>query len=263
MSNYPFLKQKIVNANSRIQDLLSSKIIKKSLVFTNGEELYYKYISNRKNTFIMRSSTVSQDDILKEKRNYTFHNPIQILTVAVFSSAKGSLLIPEVIFNLSQIGILVHWHYIGKIDGNAGEHEYKRTMDKANKLGVAQYFIYHGSKSWDELPQYYENADIFVLPTYAEGIPRVLLEAQAHGLPVVTTTVGGIPQAIRDGQNGILVPPGNAHLMANAIYRIVKNKSLFDKLVDNGVETAKELCLESETKKMMEQVVKFFPSLSS
>lgn len=263
MSNYSFVKQKIVNIDSRIQDSLTSKIIDRCLNFVNGEELYQKYKRDKDNISLMRSSTINQEDIVKPKRKHIFHIPVQILTVSVFSSAKGCLLIPEIIFHLMKKGLIVHWHYVGKIDGNAGEREYQRTVDKSNELGVSQYFTYHGSKSWDELPRYYKNADIFALPTYVEGIPRVLLEAQANGLPVVTTTVGGIPKAILDGKNGILVPPGNAHLMADAIYHVIQNKSLFKKLVDNGIETAKELCLESETKKMMGQVIKIFPFLNS
>ena len=189
---------------------------------------------------------------------FTLHNPIQIVTVAVYSPRKGSSLIPDILFELIQKGLKIHWHCIGKFDGNAGEKEYLKTLMRAKELDVSKYLTLHGSKSWDELKQVYENSDIFVLPTYAEGVPRVLLEAQAAGLPIVTTSVGGIPAAIQNGQNGIIVPPGDPIIIANAIFRIIQDKHLFNQLIIGGIETAKEFCLESETKRMIEQVSKFY-----
>jgi glycogen synthase len=64
--------------------------------------------------------------------------------------------------------------------------------------------------------------DVFVLPSFAEGTPKSIIEAMAHGIPVIATTVGGIPD-ILDGESGILVPPGDAQALAAAMHVLMSN----------------------------------------
>jgi len=77
------------------------------------------------------------------------------------------------------------------------------------------------------LPPYYNAADYFVIPSSSgEGLPLVLLEAMACGLPVIATTVGGTPEVIRDMKNGVLVPPRNPKALAETISKFLSNKEL-------------------------------------
>jgi glycosyltransferase involved in cell wall biosynthesis len=78
----------------------------------------------------------------------------------------------------------------------------------------------------DEIRRLYAEADIFVLPTYREGFPNVVLEAMAAALPVVATTVGAIPDAVRDGEEGILVPPRDPAALQAALRRLVEDPQL-------------------------------------
>ena len=73
----------------------------------------------------------------------------------------------------------------------------------------------------DDVSALMEAADGFVLGSRWEGFPMVLLEAQASGLPVVATRVGGIPELVADGRTGLLVPPENAAALAGAMDDVV------------------------------------------
>ena len=77
-----------------------------------------------------------------------------------------------------------------------------------------------------EITSYYQSADIFVLPSYGEGMPNALLEAMAVGLPCVATRVGGIPEAVQDGVNGLLIPSRSATAITTALNSLLASPEL-------------------------------------
>jgi glycosyltransferase involved in cell wall biosynthesis len=77
----------------------------------------------------------------------------------------------------------------------------------------------------DELRRLYAEADIFALPTRGDCTPLVIAEAMASGLPIVATTVGSIPDMVRDGRNGILVPPSAPQQLARALETLVTDEA--------------------------------------
>jgi glycosyltransferase involved in cell wall biosynthesis len=72
----------------------------------------------------------------------------------------------------------------------------------------------------------FEGCSILVLPSYSEGLPNVLLEAMAAGLAVIATTVGGIPELITHGVNGILIEPRNSIALAKALKELINQPEL-------------------------------------
>lgn len=83
-------------------------------------------------------------------------------------------------------------------------------------------------------------ADVFVLPSLQEGLGLSILEAMAAGIPVVATDIGGIPEIIRNGENGILVPPRDIPALSKAVCRVLEDDALRDRLVQNGRRTVEE-----------------------
>ena len=82
---------------------------------------------------------------------------------------------------------------------------------------LTDFVSFFGYRSQDEVAAELAGADIFVLPSFAEGLPVVLMEAMAAQVPVVTTHIAGIPELVEDGKSGWLVPPGDADRLSEAL----------------------------------------------
>jgi glycosyltransferase involved in cell wall biosynthesis len=80
--------------------------------------------------------------------------------------------------------------------------------------------------SADDMPKLYAEHDVLLFPSLMEGLPSVLLEAMASGMPVVTTETCGMPDVVEDELNGLLIPPANAAAIENAIARLAKSAEL-------------------------------------
>lgn len=100
----------------------------------------------------------------------------------------------------------------------------ENLKDYCEQLGVGEFIEFTGAVSMSERIGFFQKADIFVLPTYAEAMPMSIIEAMAAGLPVISTPVGGIPEIIEDGKTGLLFPPGDANALAEKISFLLNDK---------------------------------------
>lgn len=103
--------------------------------------------------------------------------------------------------------------------------------------GVDSNFRFWGWKPHSALLELYAQADVFVMPSLAEAFGVVFLEAMACGVPVIGSSVGGIPEIIQHGYNGLLVNPGNADELAAAVLQVLRNTTLQERLREGGLET--------------------------
>lgn len=94
-----------------------------------------------------------------------------------------------------------------------------------NNCGISHSVELVGNVDPGDMHKWMQASDIFVLPSYREGMPNVVMEAMACGLPVVTTAVGGLPAAIGDCQGAVLVQPENTDQLKNALLRIISDVS--------------------------------------
>lgn len=102
----------------------------------------------------------------------------------------------------------------------AGDGDLAATQSLADNLGIGDRVVLRGWIGADERAALLSGAQIFALPSYAEGLPMALLEAMSYGLPVVTCPVGGIASTVRDNENGILIRPGDVPAIVEALKQL-------------------------------------------
>ncbi len=103
-----------------------------------------------------------------------------------------------------------------------GDGPYQKELLKlAADLDVAKHIRFAGSVPYSELPQKYRDADIFILPSLAEGMPLVVLEAMGTGLPIAASRVQGIEELVAEDVNGALFDPGDADGLARSLVKLI------------------------------------------
>jgi len=112
------------------------------------------------------------------------------------------------------------------------------VRDEIERLGLGGVVRLLGQRG--DIAQMLAGADVYVSPSLSEGAPVTHLEAMGAGAPVVATSVGGVPEIIQDGANGLLVPAGQHEPLAEALLRVLGDEDLARKLADRGRETVRE-----------------------
>jgi colanic acid/amylovoran biosynthesis glycosyltransferase len=139
----------------------------------------------------------------------------RLLFVGRLSAAKGLPILLESLAILKQLHPDILLTVVG--DGPDREHLQQITV----QLGLNNSVHYVGYKSQTEVREYFQQTDIFVMSSFAEGVPVVLMEAMASGVPVVATQIAGVSELVDDGVNGYLVPPGNAIYLREKIEKLL------------------------------------------
>lgn len=120
----------------------------------------------------------------------------------------------------------------------AGNGEIDEGRELATELGIAQQCLFLGWISGDDKDKVFKESSVFCLPSYAEGFPMAVLDAWAYGLPVVTTPVGGIPDIVIDGINGLLFNPGDIDELVRKLQLLIENEELRAKLSEESLHLA-------------------------
>jgi glycosyltransferase involved in cell wall biosynthesis len=119
------------------------------------------------------------------------------------------------------------------LGGETTSPGYKAFLERrALELGIQAHVHFLGWR--EDVPDVIRAADVMVLPSLDEGLPIAILEAMACGRPVVATPVGGVPEAVVDGQTGYLVPPKDPAALAEAVLRLLDDPILARRLGDEG-----------------------------
>jgi glycosyltransferase involved in cell wall biosynthesis len=128
--------------------------------------------------------------------------------------------------------------------------------ERAARIPLGRRIAFAGFRS--DIPQILSAMDLFVLASVSEGFPNVLLEAMAAGKPVVATRVGGVPELIEHGRDGVLVDPADAAGLADAVLSLMKDPARARTLGENaGKKVRRDFTLES----MVDQYEKMYASM--
>lgn len=165
----------------------------------------------------------------------------RIVSVGRYVSKKGFDVLLDAVADVRDRGHDVEVVLIGE----SGDQE-STIRDRVDDLGLGGVVEMRGPASQSELLSEYRRSSLFVLACRIDddgdrdGIPNVLVEAMAAGLPVVSTAVSGIPELVRSGVNGLLVAPESPHALADAILRVAKDEVLAARLARAGAATVTE-----------------------
>ena len=109
-----------------------------------------------------------------------------------------------------------------------------RSFNPADRSRIPDRIVFEGAVNQDRIRTFYSAASAFALPSFAEGIPVVLMEAMAMGIPCVSTRIAGIPELIRDGVDGLLVAASDVDELTDALARLMDAPELRRKLAESG-----------------------------
>lgn len=162
---------------------------------------------------------------------------VHILYLGYFGRAKGSFELLEAAQRISSEGVEAFFDLVGS-EMVSGELDLLlQQIDAANLNRIVKI---HPPVFDAEKLACFREADIFVYPSYYEGMPMAVIEAMASGLPIVATRVGGLPDLVKQGVNGILVEPGRSDQLADALRKVATDPQLSHSMQDKSAQIARE-----------------------
>jgi glycosyltransferase involved in cell wall biosynthesis len=240
--------------------LLIGKLFGKKVIFhlhSPAVQTYYEKSSSLKKELIKKIFN-SYDRIvvlsnvwkkvvktITDSKISVIHNPVQIKNI----NSKSS--------NNSEVSIIV----LGEIGERKGSYDIveaaklikhpniKITMYGSGDIEQVQNLINNNNLNdklklggWikgEDIKNAYSNADIYILPSYQEGLPMSVLEAMSYGLPIISTPVGGTPDAVENEVNGFLIEPGDYRSLAEKIEFLAENQELRHQMGQKSYEIVK------------------------
>lgn len=134
-----------------------------------------------------------------------------------------------------------------------GDGEERQNLEElAEKLNLKKWVSFLGQIPSERIPEYMVASDIFVLPSLSEGFPLTILEAMASGLPIVTTRVRGLPEIVKDSENGFLVEPQNPGQIADKVLLVLNDDDLRERMAKNNWQRAKQYSWQNVAKSLEE-----------
>lgn len=204
---------------------------KKAKVILLSWNLYpdIEEIVRKENVYICPNGIVA-NECFKMVRNNTIP---RLLFLSNLMFSKGVLVLLDALKILREEGLSFVCDVVGGETKDLSKESFKEEIFKR---GLEGFIDYHGKMFGDEKVSFFENADVFVHPTLDDCFPLVLLEAMQFSLPIVTTNEGGIPDFVKNKENGLISEKNNPSSLAKSIAVLLKDKTLREKYGRKGRE---------------------------
>lgn len=231
------------------------RIMVNTLCFVQGQRLMDKYKNNGEMIVQWVSSAIGISDLranlpIEEIFKKKIINLLIVARVTAQKDHRNLLNAVKIIRDTSSYNVQLT--IVGKVVPKI-YNELVREADEKGILGAIRFLdlVDHGEELW----RLYDSADIFVLSSLWEGTPKVLLEAQARSLPVVSTSVGGVPTVISDGSNGFLCEPSDSEALARVIIKVIELPlENLRSTVEQGLVVAKEYTKENQKQALISKL---------
>jgi glycosyltransferase involved in cell wall biosynthesis len=196
------------------------------------------------------STMVESDRFLPS--NKKFDKPYKILFCGNLKNFKGPYEL------LDAIPFLLNHEKNLKIIFMGNGPELNNLKSKTKEMSIEKFVSFIGYKKGEEKYNIFKNSHIFVIPSYTEGFPNVFLEAMAAGLPIISTSVGGLKNAFKDGKNGFMLksnPPDPIEISIN-ILKLINNHDIMINMSEFNIKEAKNKYDVAVVTKKIEKIYK-------
>jgi glycosyltransferase involved in cell wall biosynthesis len=222
---YRFLTDRIIAVSEKTKKSLTvgkKSLLKKTTVIYNGVDLsvFNPYRLN---------------DFSKDKLNLNnLNNKIVICVIAVLEKYKGHIYLFHAIKQLKQNGVV---NFICLVIGDGREKS--NLIEYIKNENLEELILFLGRRK--DIPELLKITDILIIPSIEqEAFPRVAIEAMAMKVPVICTDFGGLPEAVINGETGIVVPTKDTEGLYKAIKYLIKNPDIREKMGEKGIKRVKE-----------------------
>jgi glycosyltransferase involved in cell wall biosynthesis len=218
-----------------------------------GEDLARRYGTENGTVLATGFSLIQAGDLVAvaEATAKDWDGPLRLLNVGRLGPEKNPTLLPEILAELRKADD--RWRLA--IAGNGPLHE--AVGRRAVELGVADALDLLGYvPNGPPLAEEYRRSHAFLHVSLTEGLPQVIFEAHAAGLPIVATDVGGVASALAGGEAGLLIPPNSVPAAVEAVERLRDEPELRARLIERGLELATADNMDAQ----LDRIVEFFGS---
>ncbi|MEK6872567.1 MAG: glycosyltransferase family 4 protein [Nanoarchaeota archaeon] len=242
--------------NDLIFNKLSFNMIDKIIALTPWElDILNKHVDkkNRNKILVIPNGT---DKILFKKivnnnfkKNYSIKEKYLILFFGRLNPTKGPEMLAKAAINITKKRKDIAFIWVGPDEGKAEEiKSLIKNYENMQYLGPI--------RGKEKIAEMYQAANIYVLPSYREGLPLTLFEAMASGLPIIASPVNGVPYEMKEPENGFFVSYGDVEKLEEKILYLINNKKLMEEIAKKNIEKSKNYDWDIIYKKYMKEYEK-------